>query len=234
MPILDAAGLLVARNQFDSLIHNAIHSVRMVIKTGVGIVHPGYENDTEPLWHTFNDFRCSVYEFASGGLTRFDRVRTRYEEYLKGLGILNDVVFLLEYVDKQYILNGGTGVCSNGLPGSNALLQDVTTDLSVVGTGATDLPVVRPTLQTLEHGTLVVNVTDGSQAYVTTIASHQLTTTGLTGGTHNLFQLNDAYRLYVINNLNVADQVLIHNKWRTVLATINDSEGIQVAVFLSD
>lgn len=226
MPIFNDHQRAIARNQYLRYVHNIDIDVEVAITRTRAVVMPGYtatQSEETQDTNLFSGFRCSVYDMLSGKLGRI--FRNRIYEVAMEMGIWDDVAYMVQYVDQQYILESHAGAATNGTP-SNTILEDGLVDF-------TTLP-IRPDLPDGTIGARVYNTADGSYASIVSISASQIITSGLAGGTDNLFTSGDTYEIRSVNDLQVGDRIHVYNDWREVLAVIKDSEGIQHTALTAD
>lgn len=222
MPILSDRILARSRARWRKRIHNVLMSVRIRMAAASVVFIPGYEANKEYRTVEFNGFPCSFYEVLSSKLNRV--FRSRLESLDVPAGVLDKTEWLVEYIPNNYEYLVCTGIVD--APDSATVLTDAGNDFFALG--------VRDALLNALPGAKIVNDTDGSEGYVSVVAQHALTVAALSGGMDNQFQIGDAYSVYNVCDLQEGDQVLIRNKWRTVLMVIPDSENLQQTALMSD
>lgn len=223
---LDAHMLAIMRQRYITMIHNESVDVEVAISRTKVTEMPGYvdaQTEDSIVSQEFSDFGCSIYDLLSGKLSRI--FRNKVYEQAMDFGIWDDVSYLVQYVNSQYILEARNGLVTNATP-SNTILEDSLVDF-------TTLP-IRSDFDSGLIGAQIINVSDGSTANILSVVALQIVTDGLVNGTDNLFDLGDSYQILNVNDLKTGDRVKIHNNWREVLAVVQDSEGIQHTVFTAN
>lgn len=215
MTTINAKRRELFRGKFARLIHNGSVRVRIYIDESSSQPNPHMKAQAEVRRGVLEGFECSVFPMLSGKLTRL--FRARLELQMASPGLLDAAEFMVQFVPNKYILRTTAGLSTNAAPSATSL------------TAAEDF-----TATFVKVGAKVTNVTDGSSALVTNVAQNELTVEPLSGGTLNVFTAGDSYTVDNSNELMVDDQVEVDSKWRTVLAVISDSEGIQETVLLGD
>lgn len=204
------------RKRYELYIHSSFAHVRMVVREELQQANPNFKAQNVHVFHVFEGFRCSVYHILSGKLTRVFR---SVLEAVQGIsGVIDKTAFIVQYVSHNPYLLAASGTATNVVP-LNAVLYDSNVDFLDSG---------------VMVGALVTNTTDGSTALVQVVSQHSLETAVLTNGVNNTFSPNDAYTVHNYNDLKVDDQIYIDGKWRTVLAVVHDSWGIQTSTMVSE
>ena len=205
------------RKNYAKYIHTSRVRVRIVVRETDEQPNPNFKAQSVKEYGEFNDFPCSYYHILSGKLTRV--FRTVLEAVQTTVGLIDKAAFIVQFITHTPSLLASTGTASN-LAGSATQL-DITDPASFI-------------VDNVRVGALVTNVTDGSTAIVTDVDALQLTTTPLAGGTDNQYTAGDEFTVHNYNDLVVDDQVYLDGRWRTVLAVVEDSIGVQTSVLVSE
>lgn len=196
-------------------VHNLVIPAKQIISSEA-TVNTNYPDTQQIRSVTFN-LRCSIFNLLSGKSSRI--FKSHVDLMPSAIGMIDESTHLIEWVREMYPYLTAPGVVTNSTPSATSLKSSTST------------------FQTLgvRLGAQVLNVTDGSTAYVTSIISEtELVTSALTGGTLNLYTATNVITINNENSLEDDDQIFVENRWRVVLAIIRDSEHVQSMAFVKD